>query len=167
MELIARVGEREERLEVIREGGVYRVTMGETEYEIDSVHWSETGRSLRVDGRQHELVVRPLGNGSYQVSSSRGLSTVEVVDPLTHLAREAHADDAASGLSRTTAYMPGRVVNLLVSEGDSIEAGQGVLVLEAMKMENEISAERAGVLRKLLVEEGQAVETGDPLFEVE
>jgi pyruvate carboxylase subunit B len=167
MELIARNAEREESLKVTREGGVYRVTLGETVYEVDAVRWSETGRSLRIDGMQHEVVVRPLGNGTYQVSSSRGLSTVEVVDPLTHLAREAHADEADSGLARTTAYMPGRVVSLLASEGDSIAAGQGVLVLEAMKMENEIAAEREGVLRRILVEEGQAVETGDPLFEVE
>ena len=51
--------------------------------------------------------------------------------------------------------------------GEVVEAGQGLLVLEAMKMENEIRAERAGVVRRFLVEPGQPVESGDPLFEVE
>jgi pyruvate carboxylase subunit B len=63
--------------------------------------------------------------------------------------------------------MPGRVVTLLLSEGESVEVGQGVVVLEAMKMENEIQAQVAGVVKKIFVEEGQSVEGGDPLFEIE
>jgi biotin carboxyl carrier protein len=63
--------------------------------------------------------------------------------------------------------MPGRVVAVLAEEGARVEAGQGVVVLEAMKMENEIRAERAGTLARLHVRPGQAVEGGDPLFEVE
>ncbi|TNF74372.1 MAG: acetyl-CoA carboxylase biotin carboxyl carrier protein subunit [Acidobacteria bacterium] len=62
--------------------------------------------------------------------------------------------------------MPGRVVALLVEEGQEVESGDGLVVLEAMKMENEIRAETAGVVRKILVSEGQAVEGGDPLFEI-
>jgi pyruvate carboxylase subunit B len=63
--------------------------------------------------------------------------------------------------------MPGRVVALLVKEGDEVAAGQGVVVLEAMKMENEIRAEHEGRITKLHVEPGQAVDTGSPLFEME
>ena len=63
--------------------------------------------------------------------------------------------------------MPGRVIEILAQEGQEVAAGQGVLVLEAMKMENEIQAENDGVVRRILVETGQAVEGGDPLFEIE
>ena len=63
--------------------------------------------------------------------------------------------------------MPGRVVTLLVGEGETVKAGQGVVVLEAMKMENEIQTDVAGVVKKIFVEEGQSVEGGDPLFEIE
>ena len=62
--------------------------------------------------------------------------------------------------------MPGRVVELLVAEGDRVEEGQGVLVLEAMKMENEIQAEREGVIERFFVADGQAVEGGNPLYEI-
>ncbi|REK07215.1 MAG: biotin/lipoyl-binding protein [Acidobacteria bacterium] len=62
--------------------------------------------------------------------------------------------------------MPGKVVKVLVEAGARVEAGQGVLVLEAMKMENEIQAESSGVLAEIFVSEGQAVQGGDPLFEV-
>ena len=65
------------------------------------------------------------------------------------------------------AYMPGRVITVLVAEGDAIEPGQGLIVLEAMKMENEIQAEAAGVVRRVLASPGQTVEGGDPLFEIE
>jgi pyruvate carboxylase subunit B len=62
--------------------------------------------------------------------------------------------------------MPGRVVELLAAEGDEIEAGQGIVVLEAMKMENEISSEHSGTVHKIHVEPGSTVEGGDPLFEI-
>ena len=63
--------------------------------------------------------------------------------------------------------MPGRVVEVLVEEGARVEAGQGLIVLEAMKMENEIQAEHEGVVKQVFVTAGQAVEGGDPLFELE
>jgi pyruvate carboxylase subunit B len=62
--------------------------------------------------------------------------------------------------------MPGRVVAVLAREGEEVAAGQGIVVLEAMKMENEILADRAGTIRALFVQPGQAVEGGDPLFEI-
>ena len=166
MELVARLGDREERLEVSRHGERYRVRLGERVYEVDAVAFSGKGRSLLVDGRQYEVVTRSLGDGRYRVVSSLGVRVVEVLDPLTHLARQAHARVVATGAETVVAYMPGRVVTLLASEGDELEAGQGVLVLEAMKMENEIQSERPGRLGRILVEEGQAVEAGDPLFEI-
>ena len=66
----------------------------------------------------------------------------------------------------STAYMPGRVVAVLVEQGKHVEVGQGIVVLEAMKMENEIRAEVAGVVTKLHVKPGQSVEGGDLLFEI-
>ena len=60
-----------------------------------------------------------------------------------------------------------RVVAVHVGEGDRVTAGQGLVVLEAMKMQNEITAERQGVVRQVFVTSGQAVEGGDPLFEIE
>jgi biotin carboxyl carrier protein len=91
----------------------------------------------------------------------------EVTDPLTHLARQGAAGKGARRRQQVTAYMPGRVVSVLVAAGDSVQPGQGVLVLEAMKMENEIQAEHDGVIQRVCVAPGQAVEGGDVLFELE
>ncbi len=65
------------------------------------------------------------------------------------------------------ASMPGQVVTLLAQEGEQVEEGQSVLVLEAMKMENEILAPKSGKLVRVAVKEGELVMKGDPLFEVE
>jgi pyruvate carboxylase subunit B len=137
-----------------------------TEYRVDSIDLDGV-RSLVIDGEQHEVAVRhSAGRGSASTTYVVDGTEVEVVDPLTHQALESRGGAGGAGRDQVTAYMPGRVVTVLVEEGQEVEAGQGVVVLEAMKMENEITAERAGTLKKLHVVQGQAVEGGDPLFEI-
>ncbi len=72
-----------------------------------------------------------------------------------------------AGEGVVTAPMPGKILRILVKEGESIKTGQGLLVLEAMKMENEIPAPKDGVIKKIHVKEGDTVNTGDPLMEIE
>jgi biotin carboxyl carrier protein len=168
MELVLRQGEREERATVERGAdGVYEVRLGERRYRVDATRAGATLRSLLIDGGQYEVAVRDSGDGSYMVSAGGALVDVEVSDPLTFLARQSHADKGGRGARTVRAYMPGRVVSLLVEAGDEVKPGQGLLVLEAMKMQNEIQAERAGRVRILHVEPGEAVEGGDPLLEFE
>ena len=63
--------------------------------------------------------------------------------------------------------MPGKIVKLLISEGEEVEQGQGLVVVEAMKMENEIKSPKAGLVKKVGVKEGEAVEAGALLIVVE
>lgn len=168
MELIARHGEREERVRITRDGDRFTVVVGERVHSVEAVQLP--GReglwSLIVDGAQHEVAVAEEGRDRYRVSSSTGLHRVAITDPLTHLAREAHGAAAGSGTRTVEAYMPGRVVAVLVKEGEEVRAGQGVVVLEAMKMQNEIAPDHPGQVTKIHVQEGQAVEGGDPLFDL-
>jgi biotin carboxyl carrier protein len=177
MELIIRHGEREEKVHLqAHDDGSFAVRVGERSYQVDV---AVAGRltSLRLvggddDGRQYEVATRRLGHrgreahghATYEVSTYRGTFPVEVTDPLTRLAEESMTD--GEGATTVTAYMPGRVVGVLVAEGDTVARGQGIVVLEAMKMKNEIQAETDGLVVKLYVTEGQAVEGGDPLFEI-
>ncbi len=168
MELITLTGDREESVSVEADPrGGFRVRVGESLYHVDRVTTGTHRASLIVDGQQFEVVTLPGGEGRYRVSGPQGESEVEVADRLTHLARVGAGGSGARRSARVTAYMPGRVVALLANEGEQLAAGQGVLVLEAMKMENEIQVEHEGVLKKLAVDVGQAVEAGDLLFELE
>lgn len=166
MDLIIRHGDREEKVRVRRTDGGYEVVVGEQTYQVDALAVRDGIRSLRIDGAQHEVSVRRKGE-DWSVVSHHGAVTVSVTDPLTHLANQTRGGKGGRRQQRVDAYMPGRVVTLLVQEGDEVTAGQGILVLEAMKMENEIRAESEGRITKIHVQPGQAVDAGNPLFEME
>ena len=170
MELRVRVGERTETVTIQPLGGDrYQVQVGERSLVVDARRIGGFD-SLIVDGRQFELAIsengRRPGASQLVVDDGRISREIEVLEPLAYLARESSAAVAAGGVSVVRAYMPGRVVQVLAAVGTEVAAGQGVLVLEAMKMENEIQADSAGVVARLFVEPGQAVEGGDPLFEI-
>ena len=170
MELIVRKGDRQEEVELTRhDDGSYHVAVDGKSFDIDVAAVDDVLSLCVSDGRQLEVAVRRLksqGHSTYQVSSVRGVDTVEVMDPLTYLLEQANPEATAGG-GKVSALMPGRVVEILVEEGGEVQKGQGVVVLEAMKMKNEIHAEKDGRVTKLYVEAGQNVEGGNPLFEIE
>ena len=81
--------------------------------------------------------------------------------------RRARAAAARTGEREVRAAMPGKVVAVLVEAGATVERGQGLLVVEAMKMENEIAAPRAGTVQEIRVKPGQAVEAGELLARID
>ena len=166
MELIVRQAGRERKVLVEESAGGFRVTVDGTTYDVDVAEAGQAVRSLIIDDRQTEIGLHRQRDGRYEITGPGGRQAVEVLEPLTLLAEKAHDAGSGPASNQVVAYMPGRVVEFLVAEGDSVEAGQGVLVLEAMKMENEIQAESSGVVGHFFVVEGQTVEGGDPLYEI-
>jgi biotin carboxyl carrier protein len=151
----ARVDGRAVRVEVKPRGDGFSVTLDGRALSVDAV---VLGRmtSLLVDGHSHDVAVEPEAAG-LRVHFNGQSVLVELADA----ARDAGAPSRrASGAARLVAPMPGRVVRVLVAEGAVVEAGQGLVVVEAMKMENELRAPRAGRVEQVAVREGQAVETG-------
>ncbi|HEV7502734.1 MAG TPA: biotin/lipoyl-containing protein [Vicinamibacteria bacterium] len=136
--------------------GRYTVRLDGRPVEVDVRDAGPHAMSLIVDGRAHEVMIerRP---GGYRVVL-RG----QVLDvALAEGARGAAAPRRpAGGPARVQAPMPGKLVRVLVSAGQDVGAGQGLVVMEAMKMENEIRAPRAGRVKEAPVREGQAVEMG-------
>ena len=126
--------------------------------------------AVLVEGAQTEASVvverTAPGAASYWVSTAAGAGPVEVLEPLAYLAALSRSREGRRGAEQVRAIMPGRVVAVLLRAGDPVLSGQGVLVIEAMKMENEIGAESDGVIAALHVNAGDAVETGDALFDV-
>ena len=148
-------------------GGRVRVRLGDrAPVEIDcrvtdlglSLVWVETGRVLDA-----AVTERPAGEWFIQLPQVGITTTVDGRRP-----RGAGAGDAsATGEQRLIAPMPGRVLRVLVAPGDESAARQGLVVVEAKKMENELRAVRAGRVKEIAVSEGMSVEAGRLLVVVE
>ncbi len=124
-------------------------------------------RQLMLDGRPTELVVEPTGRGMWSFIRAGERTDAEVVDERTRHIRSLIAPrDRKSDAGPIKAPMPGLVLRVLVAPGDRVTAGSGVLVLEAMKMENELTSTTDGTVSRVLVATGQAVEKGQPLVEL-
>lgn len=163
---------------------LYEVTIDGKSYRLELNHVD--GRwSCRLDGRELEVdavLVRPdvlslrVGNTAYEVKSEPSENDLnlwvgntrfaaEIRDPRSLRGRARAGDD--HGPRKITAPMPGKVVRLMVREGDEVEQGAGVAVVEAMKMQNEIKSPKKGTVRKILVNESTAVNAGDVLAIIE
>jgi pyruvate carboxylase subunit B len=123
--------------------------------------------SLIVDGTSVPVSVEPVGDGTMRVTIDGQRTEVQVKDEQDLLVDEfgLGEDEAAGGVVR--APMPGLVLDILVEEGDEVAAEQGLLVLEAMKMENELNAPSSGVVGTVHVESGEAVDKEALLIEIE
>lgn len=163
MILEARVGERAFRVEVRPTGERYRVVVDDRPLEIDFQASGEGLASLLVDGRSYDLALerRPRG---FAVTVDGCRTTIEIGPSAPAGVAPRHSP---SGDSHLVAPMPGKVVRVLVPAGTPVVAGQGLVVMEAMKMENELLAHRPGTVKEVHVREGQAVETGALLVTVE
>ncbi len=124
-------------------------------------------RHLLIDGRSYPLVARPgEEKGAWDILLDGQRFASDVVDERTRAIRAMTARSAeAQGPRPVRAPMPGLVSRVQVAPGDAVEPGQGVVIIEAMKMENELKAEAAGVVYRILVAAGQAVEKGAVLVE--
>jgi biotin carboxyl carrier protein len=162
----------------------YDVTIDGKNYRLD-LERGEGGWTCRLDGRDVKVdavLARPdvlslrVGNRAYEVKCERGAGdlhvwvgskrySAEVRDPRSLRSRSRAVDD--HGPRKLTAPMPGKVVRVLVRQGVEVDAGAGVLVVEAMKMQNEIKSPKKGTIQKILVGEGAAVNAGDVLAIVE
>ncbi len=149
-----------------------------------------------VDGVEYEVEVEELPGGKFKVSFEDKEYTVEAkglgIDvgalsavpaasapsapsapapaaapaPAPAPVAPAAPTPAPAGEGVVTAPMPGKILRILVKEGEQVKTGQGLLILEAMKMENEIPAPKDGVVKKILVKEGDTVDTGQALIEL-
>jgi pyruvate carboxylase subunit B len=128
-----------------------------------------TLRHLLADGRSLSLVLRPgAERGSFDVHVAGRHYTVQVVDERTRAIREMTGRGGAPrGPRPLRAPMPGMVVRIEVQPGQTVQPGQGVVIVEAMKMENELKAETGGVVSRIHVAPGKAVEKGAVLVEFE
>lgn len=167
------IGERARKVVVLRVGDQWRVTVDDATYEVQATRVDEALLSLLVGqgaDAPHRSVSAVVVSGK-----AAGVRGVHVNGRQLHVTisesgrsrRRGGAAAPGAGPQRLTAPMPGKVVRVLVAPGDAVAAGQGLVVVEAMKMENELRAARDGRVRDVAVTEGQSVDAGALLLVVE
>lgn len=153
-------------IEVERHGGGYRVKVRDRWIDADLISPTPHLRSLRLeDGTQH-LLVHHRDGAEHQISFGDRTVHLELYDPLA-LKRGSTRDDLSGAGGSIRAVMPGRVVRVTVAAGDEVQSGAPLLVLEAMKMQNEITAPKGGSVTAVHVKAGDAVESGAELVTIE
>jgi biotin carboxyl carrier protein len=152
------------RLELNRADGRWSCRLDGRDVEVDAVLARPDVLSLRIGNQAYEVKCERVGSESHiWVGSVR--FAVEVRDPRSLRSRARAVDD--HGPRKLTAPMPGKIVRVLATQGAEVDAGAGVLVVEAMKMQNEIKSPKKGTIQKILVSEGATVNAGDVLAIVE
>ena len=164
MKYITTIGEKQFLVEIIDDR---HVSVDGKVYEVDFESVSgQPVYSLIVDGKSHESYVAP-GEQDWQVLLRGRLYPVAVVDEREMRLRAAAGIGVAeTGEFLLKAPMPGLVVTILVEEGQEIKKGQVLLILESMKMQNELKAPRDGVVHRIKVKTGETVEQKQTLLSV-
>jgi biotin carboxyl carrier protein len=154
-------------VDVRQDGEFFDVSIDGVARRVELVRLDGAFASLRYpdSGRSFQITYSHFDNGSWRVAVGQREFDLAVLSPAE--AVEAVAGDRESGPSRLTAPIPGKVVAVKVSPGDEVVPGQPLVVLEAMKMENELAAEQAGRVAALHVADGDTVESGQLLVEIE
>jgi biotin carboxyl carrier protein len=153
-------------VELERNGGGWRVHLDGQPIDADAVEIAPYTLSILLNGQSYEIRVIPAPYGKLKLQTGTHEFTAEVIDPRSWSGRR-HAHVEAEGRQQIVAPMPGKVVRLLVKAGDRVEARQGLFVVEAMKMQNEIRSPKSGIVERVLAKEGQAVNAGEVLAWVE
>lgn len=153
------------RVEIARVDGKIACRLDGREIDADAVIAARDVLSLVIDGRAYEIKREHVAGDLHLVIGGDRYAA-EVRDPRSFRARKA-AGTGTEGPRKLVSPMPGKVVRVLLAEGTEVEAGQGVVVVEAMKMQNEIKSPKKGVVKKVLAVEGAAVNAGDGLAVVE
>ena len=156
---------RSARLEVHRGRDAYRFRLGDQEERLAQLAEVEPGiYSVLIGGRSYEAHVEP-GEDCAWVTLRGRRFRVAVTDPRRWL----RGGPGALGHEHENivAPMPGKIVRVLVKPGDTVAAGQGILVVEAMKMQNEMKTHRAGQVAAIPVHEGETVAAGAVLATIE
>jgi biotin carboxyl carrier protein len=144
----------------------YEVTIDGHPVQVDASKSGKTIYSVIEDGQQFEVLIDESGAHGFDVLVAGQLFHLQALDERSKLLT-ATARPVASGPQRVEAEMPGKVVKIEVPVGSPVQEGQGVVILEAMKMENEIKSPVEGRVTEIGVSEGQTVESGALLFVVE
>jgi biotin carboxyl carrier protein len=165
MELQFNIDQETYKIEIDFKDGKYLVKLGGRQYNVDSQPILQNCLSLLVDGKAYTVFVAEDKTKRY-ISVQGEQFCIEEAKSEAETRSVAEAGTLKE-IPTISSPMPGKVVKILVREGDKVRKGQGLVIVEAMKMENEIRSPGAGIVKKINFKEGNLVDTADPIIELE
>lgn len=166
MKLTATTKDGDFVVEIFRNGSEVTATIDGRAYKLDVSEPQPGVYTVREGSTISEFGITRLPDGTYTVSDKNASLDVSIADP-KRLRGSGLTSDSSSGRAEIKAAMPGKIVRILKAEGDSIEKGEGIIVVEAMKMQNEMRSPKAGTVSQILPAEGDTVAAGDVLVTIE
>ena len=162
MKLIVTVGSQNHAVDVTEDNGRYRITIGERVWDVDARLTAQGITSLIIDGVSYVADVEDHA-GACLVEVGGESYPIDVEDHTRYIIRTRGGAGAGAGGQTVKAPLPGKITHVAVRAGEAVTPGQSLVVIEAMKMENELKASAAGTVREVRVAAGQAVNAGDVL----
>jgi len=166
VQLSGKAGVAKRVVELESKGSNWRVSLDGQPVNADVVEVATHTLSILLGGRSYEIQLFAAPDGTLRIHDGEHSFTAEVADPRAWRGRR-HGRTEAQGRQQITAPMPGKIIRVLVKAGDKVESGQGLIVVEAMKMQNEIRSPKTGTVERVLAIEGQAVNAGEALLWVD
>lgn len=169
MAYIATIGGKEYRVEVSRvKGDLYQVKIGDNKvFYVDARRRGCCVYSLLKENESYEVDVDGRPNGGYSVLVKGEHFQIDILDEMKKRLRGVLGGVVGAALGEVSTAMPGKVVKVLVEEGEEVREGEPLVILEAMKMENEFKSPVDGVIKSVRVKEGDVVDTNAVLVMVE
>lgn len=171
-QFIARHGDTEKKIGVEKKAdGSYRVVVDGVERVVDAKKFAAGTMSVLIDHKSYDVELEVVGDneskGAYNALVRGQVVRLDVLDERQVRMGMTSAQFAVSGPQTVTAPMPGKVVEIAVAVGDEVAEGAPLVIMEAMKMENELKSPKAGKVSAIFVKKGAAVEAGAKLISVE
>ena len=168
MKLLVEVEHEKHEVEVSLDGERVTARVDDRKYDLNVSEPEENVFLIKNEGRVFEVFASPSAAAPTKYNLRVGSSEIEalVIDPKRLRGSAAGAEDA-SGKAEIKTAMPGKVVRILKAVGDGVEKGDGVIVVEAMKMQNEMKSPKDGVIQEIRVAESDTVSAGDVLVVIE
>jgi biotin carboxyl carrier protein len=170
MKFVVRVGGRETPVDIIRRDGIYEVQLGSRKYSVDARNFGDTELfSLLVNGKSFLVDSAPVNpdRGEYYARVMGRHYDVDVLDELLLAARDAEKTHEHTGAHVVRAPMPGLIVHVHAATGARVKAREPVVIMEAMKMRNELTSDVAGVVKSVAVKVGDKVDSQATLLTIE
>jgi biotin carboxyl carrier protein len=168
MKLIAELNNEKHEIEIKRDGEKVFAEIDGRSYEIEASEPEPNVYLLKNEGKVYEIFVSPQKNAGepFQVRVKSDEFEINLIDP-KRLRGAGLGAEHGEGVAEIKTAMPGKIVRVLAVEGAEIKAGEGVIVVEAMKMQNEMKSPKDGVVKEIRFDEGATVNAGDVLAIIE